>query len=245
MDRVTRLIVLVFCSAPLVCGVPLLTNGGFETGTFAGWTVVNAAGSFPGSNFFVIGATVTPQSGSPTVGPASGNFYAVSDQLGPGTHALLQSFTVPAGVSSVVLAFSLFVNNFDVTVINPIGLDSTDGPNQHARVDILTAGSSPFDTGAGVLRNFYIGADSGPNPHPYTNNVFDITSLVAAGGTFQLRFAETDNLNTLNMGVDNVSIDYTPGGIVPEPSGPALTLLGLAAFVVRAISRFSDGASNE
>jgi hypothetical protein len=58
----------------------LLVNGGFETGTFAGWTVVNRTGSFAGSNFFVSAGTVLPQSGLSTVGPASGNFSAVSDQ---------------------------------------------------------------------------------------------------------------------------------------------------------------------
>jgi hypothetical protein len=139
-----------------------LTNGGFETGTLTGWTVVNQTGSFPGSNFFPLSGTTTPQSGLSTVGPASGNFYAVSDQSGSGTHALLQTFTVPTAASSVVLSFSLFVNSYGGSFINPIGLDFTDGANQHARVDILAAGASPFDTGVGVLRNFYLGGTPGP-----------------------------------------------------------------------------------
>jgi hypothetical protein len=83
--------------------------------------------------------------------------------------------------------------------INPAGLDWTVSmANQFARVDILSAGASPFDTGSGVLANFYLGADSGDNPHAYTNYNFDITSLVGAGGTFQLRFAEVDNVDSFN-----------------------------------------------
>ena len=77
--------------ASLAYGAQLLVNGGFETGTFAGWTVANQSGSFPGSNFIVLSVTALPQSGLTTVGPASGSFYAVSDAAGSGTHALLQT----------------------------------------------------------------------------------------------------------------------------------------------------------
>jgi len=224
-----------FCSSSNAAA--LLVNGGFETGNFSGWTVVSQAGSFPGSNFFVLNGTALPQSGLTTAGPATGLFYAVSDQSGSGTHAVIQSFTVAAGASSVVLSFNLFVNSYGGTFVNPIGLDFTDGANQYARVDILAAGASALDTGAGVLQNFYLGADAGANPHGYTSYAFDITSLVSGGGTFQLRFAEVDNQLFLNMGVDNVSIDATGGGSVPEPSSIILITLGLAVLIRRRLRR--------
>jgi hypothetical protein len=215
----------------------LITNGGFETGNLAGWTVANLTGSFPGSNFFAISGTTTPQSASTTVGPASGSFYAVSDGAGPGAHALLQSFTVPGPASSVILSFSLFVNSYGGNFVNPIGLDFTDGANRHARVDILRSTASAFDTGAGVLRNFYLGTDAGANPHAYTNDTFDITSLVGSGGTFQLRFAEVDNQNFLNLGVDNVSVNFTAATGVPESSSILLSALGLMVFVLLRLPR--------
>src|ERR1700738_4201376 len=81
----------------------LIVNGGFETGSFSGWAVSNQAGSFAGSNFFVSNSTTVPLAGVTTVGPASGSFYAVSDQSGGGTHALTQVFTVPGPASSVIL----------------------------------------------------------------------------------------------------------------------------------------------
>jgi hypothetical protein len=224
-----RLTFLLLAGACAAQASELLNNGGFETGTFAGWTVTNQAGSFPGSGFFVLTGTTTPQSGSTTVGPAGGSFYAVSDGQGPGTHALIQSFTVPGPASSVVLSFSLFANSYGGNIVNPIGLDFTDGANQHARVDILKAGVSPFDTGAGVLQNLFLGADAGSNPHAYTNDTFDITALVGAGGTFQLRFAEVDNQLFFNLGVDNVSVNFTAAGI-PEPGNVALAALGLGAL---------------
>ncbi len=192
----------------------------------------NQTGSFPGSNFFAVSGSTTPQSGSSTVGAAGGIYYAVSDAFGPGTHALLQTFTVSSFSPSVLLTFSMFANSYDGKFVNPIGLDFTDGANQHARVDILTAGSSPFDTGAGVLLNLYLGTDAGANPHAYTNYLFDITSTVGAGGTFQLRFAEVDNQLYLNLGADNVSITTAPSA-VPEPS--ALLPIGLIALIALAL----------
>jgi hypothetical protein len=52
--------------------VELITNGGFEAGggSFAAWTVVNQAGSFPGSNWFIQSGTVSPTSGFPVPAPA-------------------------------------------------------------------------------------------------------------------------------------------------------------------------------
>lgn len=199
----------------------LIANGGFETGTFAAWSVTDQAGG--SGSFFVTGAPFTPLSLFPTVGPAAGLFYAVSDQTGPGAHTLIQSFIVPAGSGSVILSFDMFVNDQSGfgPIVNPAGLDYTASANQHGRVDILSAAAGPFDTGAGVLANFYLGVDPGANPHPYTAYVFDITGLVGAGGTFQLRFAEVDNLFFFHLGVDNVSMAATA---VPEPT--SLLLLG-------------------
>src|SRR5580704_6018609 len=92
----------------------VLTNGGFETGDFTGWTVSSSIGS--GGSFFVCpnpgppgtgcSSNTTPLSGNPTVGPASGNFYAVSDQVGPGINVITQSFTAVAN-TDYVLSFDM------------------------------------------------------------------------------------------------------------------------------------------
>ena len=196
-------------SAPWTArGIELITNGGFETGDFTGWTVTDQAGSF--GTFFIDDADgFTPFSSHPTVGPAAGLLYAVADQNGPGTHVLTQSFTVPAAASSVTLSFNMFVNDWSDVGPSDQGLDYTLFPNQHARVDIMSAAAGPFDTGAGVLANVYLGVDAGPDPHAYTPYVIDITTAVAGGGTFVVRFAEAQNQFYQNLGVDNVSIDAT------------------------------------
>lgn len=228
----------------------LLVNGGFETGDLTGWTAADLAGSYsPGS--FVIGNntldnTLTPPSPStpisqlPTVGSASGSYYAVSDSLGPGTHALIQNFTVPVDSTGATLAFRMFVNDwYGAGALNANGpldhnqLDSHGNPvpTQFARVDLLAGNASDFDTGAGVLKTFYLGEDAGNVPNAYTSYQFDISSLVADGSSYRLRFAEVDNQFTINQGVDNVSITADVAAI-PECQPVILLVTGLAGIMV-------------
>jgi hypothetical protein len=169
----------------------LITNPGFEGGNLTGWT----KGDQGNGTFYAASGSLTPVSGFPTAGAHTGTFYAVSDMTFQGSHLIIHPFAVSAAASRVTLSFSLFVNDWDSgPVMHAAGLDYTAFPNQHARVDILSGSAPPFDTGAGVLRNFYLGVDSHSNPNPYRNYSFDITDLVSGGGTFQLRFAEVNNV---------------------------------------------------
>ena len=212
--------------------VQLLTNGGFETGSYAGWTTTSQSGSGGSLNIDTPGTT-TPQSGQSTAANGTGGaFYSVTDQGGPGAYSLRQSFTVVPGSSSVLLSFQMYANSYGGGPFFGNGLNHTGIANQHARVDILTAGAAAFDLGATVLQNLYLGVDStSSNPNPYVNYSFDITSLVGAGGTFQLRFAQVDNRGFFNQGVDNVSIVADANAnAVPEPASLALVGLGLAGL---------------
>ena len=212
--------------------VDLITNGGFETGDSTGWTIASLGNT--GSFFIDTPGTPTPLTGLPTQGnPQGGSFYAVSDEVGPGTRVLLQPFTVPQGLVPVKLSFDMFVNNWG------------EGPfiDQQARVDILVGGASPFSTApADILRNFYLGVDPGglaANPHPFTSYVFDITGLLPPGATtYQLRFMEVDSVFFLNQGVDNVSILTT---VVPEPSSLVLVCAGSICIAIGVARRNWQG----
>lgn len=234
--RTAALLVVALVAAGSVAtaqATELLTNGGFEGGDFTGWTVTPEAGS-RGTFYISTPGSATPNVGFTTaVNAAGGVYYAVFDEQDVGAAVLLQGFTVAAG-SQVTLSFQMFVNNWfpGGEVDGAQGLDFTDGRNQQARVDILTGTAGAFDTGSGVLANLYHGApyDDG-SPNPYTDYSFDLTPWVAAGGSFQLRFAAVDNYDFFNLGVDNVSIERNRWGRAC-PSLRALACSGWAALAL-------------
>ncbi len=213
--------------------IELITNGDFSGG-LAGWTVTDLAGG-SGSWFSDTVGTTSPSSGFATSAAGGGvGLYAVTDQSGPGTHALAQSISVAAGALSVIVSFDMFANDQSGAgpLGGPLGLDHTAGPNQHARVDLMTGAAGPFSTAAVDIVSTLIApmVDAGANPNPFTSYVFDITAAVVAGGTFVLRFGQVDNQGNFQMGVDNVSVLQT----VPEPATLALLGLALCAARVRA-----------
>jgi PEP-CTERM motif len=236
--KLARLVLLAYGSIGSTHASQLIINGGFETGTLSGWTVTTQAGSYPGSNFFATSSTTTPVSGSSTVGAKTGTYYAVSDNIGSSTVILSEVFAVPSQPSSLILSYSLFVNSYGGTQINTsAGLDYNRIPSQFGIVSLLSAGTSLFSTSAGVLRNFYLGTDSLAGANPYVNYSFDITSLVSAGGSYILRFGEVGNLDVLNLGVDNVSLDFTAAVAAPEPSSAVLLLFGVVVAGLRSARR--------
>lgn len=205
-------------------------NGGFETGDLTGWQTYEQDGGLGG--FYVTGDQTTPVEGFPTPGPDSGDYYAVSDSPGYSAEALIQSFTVAPGASAT-LSFDMFVNTY-APMAESGGLDYTSGgtyaPNQYARVDLLSGNADPFDTTGGVIANFYFGADpmtDGSYSNPYTAYNIDLTQFIAAGGTFQVRWADVANQHPINVGLDNVSLDVQA---VPEPSELPTLLLVLAGM---------------
>lgn len=143
----------------------LITNGGFETGDFTGWTSLELPQSSGDRTVHGNGANA-PLSGQPVnANPGGGNWVALSDQTGPGTYDLRQAFTVPTGAISVALSFDHVATDWANTgpggIVDPIGLDHTGPANQHARVDLLVMGAPGFSTAvADVLATF----TSGPMP---------------------------------------------------------------------------------
>lgn len=212
--------------------IDLIQNGGFElnggTGTQAitGWTATDQAGGNGG--FFVQTGANSPVGSFAVPAPSQGGFAAMTDQGGPGSHVLTQSFVVPVNVISATLSFQLFLNNRAGAFSTPGSLDYSVSPNQQFRVDIITSTADPFSLAtADVLQNIYQTRSGDVSISGYSLVTADLTSLLAAdaGQTLILRFAEVDNQGVFNAGVDEVSLSADTA--VPEPASMALLGIGL------------------
>lgn len=204
-----------------------LLNGGFESNGGAGtpfltdWITADQFGS--ANSFYAQAGTGTPIFGQTVPAPPEGSFAAMTDTGGAGSHVLYQDFVVPVGVGGQAdLSFQVFVNNQAGDFFAPATLDYTAAINQQARVDLLTAASDPFSVAGGdVLLNLYQTKPADLLTSGYTLVNADVSSLFLAhaGETLRLRFAEVDNQNALNFGVDAVRLRVSAA---PEPGSLAL-----------------------
>ncbi len=218
--------------------VELIQNGGFETQGVDANDIINwnqAEAGFLGGVLADTGTT-TAVTGNTTVGAHTGNYYGLLDNWGVAQSALYQTFTA-TGVTSATLSFNMFVNNQNnTTEIASSGLDFTAlDPNQHVRVDLLKSSASTFSTdNADILQSFYIGGATGSQTaNGYGSYNFNISTILANDGNYTLRFATVANQSSLQLGVDNVSINAVAA--VPEAETYAMMLagLGLIGFVGR------------
>lgn len=223
----------------------LIQNGGFEVQgvdsyDISGWQV-GEQGFFGG--VLSQSGMVSEVTGNTTVGAYQGSYYGLLDNYGLAASVLYQSFTTTA-VSQATLSFQMFVNNQNATTeIDAAGLDysvdATDHANQHVRVDVLKAGSDPFSTNsADILQTLYVGGANGNlATNDYIKYQFDLSSSLAAGGSYVLRFATVANQGSLQLGLDNVSLQTVSS--VPEADTNALMLAGLGVIAAVMRRRYS------
>jgi len=200
----------------------ILTNGDFEPG-FAGWTRVDQVGS--DGTWALQTGTVSPVNGFVVPAPPGPTHAAMTDSQAGGSHVLYQDFTVPLTLSVANLQFDLYINNHANAFFSPATLDfSLPTLNQQFRVDIITTSADPFSVSvADVLMNIYRTQPGDPLVSGYATISVDLTTFLSShlGETLRLRFAEVDNVNFMNVGLDRVSLT------VPEPSTTAALLTGL------------------
>ena len=205
------------CAMPAMAA-NLLTNGGFESGSLAGWTQAIAPSSNGTGGVYANGANAPISGQSTALNAGGGNFVYLTGQGGPGAYEIRQSFTL-ASAQTVTIKFDHFANNYGGQVFDGNGLDPFAGPAvQFALVDLIAASTGAFST-AGQIQSFYSGADGGTNPNPWTSYSFNVS---LAAGSYAIRFAQADNQLFFTQGVDNVFV----GGAVPEPASWAMLIAG-------------------
>jgi hypothetical protein len=194
--------VLILLALPGVSSAATIVNGGFETGNFAGWTVVNQSGG--SGDWFVYTGTSTPLTGFSVAAPPEGTHAAVTDQGGPGSHVLYQDVVLESGFTHS-LSFVVYYENRAGFFATPPTLDFNVFPNQQYRIDVLRATADPASTAPGDVLATVFQTEEGnpPSLAPATIN-FDLTPF--AGMTVRIRFAEVDNQLFFNASVDDVVI---------------------------------------
>lgn len=205
---------LVLLAAAVACGdstaptLHLIENGGFETGTFASWTVVDVAGGDT-VGFRVISDTLTPVSSHVVLAPPESTHAAISDQDGPGTHLLYQDVSLPEGRTATFRATIYLVNiGADYVIAPTAGLAHDGGENnQQFRVDVMNPAAPLTDVGTGVLLNVYRTDPGDLAQSGYVQLTADLTPY--AGQTVRIRFAEVDNMGYLHAGVDAVDVEVS------------------------------------
>ena len=210
---------------PASAATQLLTNGGFETGDFTGWT----ASTFPGSSGTVVvtNANTAPLSGQSVAGPTEGTYHVLTGQDGQGAYAVSQGFTVASNATSLMLTFDFF--SASGAALTDGGLDPfCCGDTQNARVDILAAAADPFETAA-IAHSVVSPVIHGAFGTPYQSFSVDLLPFLTAGGSYLLRFGQADNRDFLTMGIDNVSLLQDVSDVPVPASG--LLLLGAMGAV--------------
>lgn len=204
----------------------LITNGGFETGNFSGWTAVNSANGY--INWGVSGANHGGGFNPPVaVTPFQGNFSAWQGvavfQAGGGTYTLSQDVTLPAAQGALLFWRDRFQSN----LTSFCGASPPCG-TQTYRVQILNTSNVVLQTIYTVVNGPGQNTDTGWRGHNFSLTPF-------AGQTIRIRFSTVATANGDGPGqidIDTVSVqsptsptaaNVTVGGRVATNEGQGIT----------------------
>lgn len=195
-----------------------IVNGGFETGSLAGW------GHAPGHplnvdhGWFAVSGGASPITGIPIPSAPSGRFQAVTDQTGPGSNTLFQTFRVP---EHATLSMTLWYQNQNGTFFSPRMLVPGPARNQQLRITITRPDAGLYSLKpADVLATVFATNPGDPAAFGPKQIHYDLSAL--AGQLVRLRITEVDNQFFFEVGVDNVTIsDGASSTAVPLSTGAA------------------------
>jgi hypothetical protein len=227
MTKLTRVSILTtaLLAALLAVAVPAqaagVTNGGFETGTLAGWTATTESED---GGWTALSGTTPPRSGefNSVPAPFEGSWDAVADEEERDSMILYQEVALTPGVShELSLELNYLSDASSLLTPEPDTLSATGEPNQQVRVDVMKAGSpvSSLES-ADVLVPVFATSDDSPKEIGWTHLTANLTPY--AGQTVRIRIVDVNNRGNLLVGVDAVSITdgaetVTPPIVTPTP----------------------------
>ena len=117
-------------------------NGDFEAGNLSGWVSVEPPESDGG--WFAYSGTNAPISKGEmepiprtVIAPPQGNFAAISDEDGPGTHILYQDVALEPGMTHSLSMLVYYRSEEPITVPSPDSLSADGAENQQYRIDVM------------------------------------------------------------------------------------------------------------
>ena len=236
MRKITGALAVLMCSGAAWAGpTELLTNGGFESGTLAGWTktFANGANAIGNGGYGDIYVSSTAAGGNPLYGlaggmpgpgPSGGTYYMVYDQGGPFGARLEQSF-VATGAQTTV-SFDVYGGDSDFSApLNSGNFSIISGATQYLRVDLVSGAAG---SGGAVVANLFDLTQ--PDNFTYQTILQDVTAFLVAGNTYSLRFEAVDTNYYLLGGWDNASV---LANAIPLPTPALMTAAGFGLVVVR------------
>lgn len=187
-------------------GAATVVNGSFEAG-LTGWLMMNDP---PPPN--ESGSWLTSSADFPAP-PPDGEWAAITEQGGPGTHILYQDLALEPFSRQLLSMTVYYVSENPPVTPEPNTLSAFVAVNQQYRIDVVRP-SAPIDTlnPADVLATVF--ATKTGDPQAMGPRVFSADLSAFAGQTVRLRLAEVDNQGYLNAAVDGVSIATT---LLPPP----------------------------
>lgn len=208
---------------------PVLVNGGFESGSLAGWTVTggNSGGCDTNFNVSTTGTAAQCTGYAPIpasfVAPASGAYaaYASFDGAGPEHHTISQAFSIAAGTTSLDINWQDALGFgsgwiFPQPRVLSVNLLKSDGT-----LEATLLSQSFTNVPAGILQN-------------WTSYDVDASAFLAdlgTGGKLQFDLYMPQSFTGPGaFALDNVAVVETSS--VPEPASLALAGLALAGLAV-------------
>jgi hypothetical protein len=207
---------------PSPAGAAEIANGGFETGSFAGWEARQSTGA---GKWFVYEGTKPPiphERGAVAVQPPpQGQFAAISDQLNPETLLLSQDLRLEPGTSYKLSLLAFYDSYAALAVPSPDTLATGEevigsGANQQFRIDLMRPDAPPDSLAPGdVLLNLFRTGSGVARSMPPTRFIAGLAPF--AGQTVRLRIAVASTEEVLNAGVDAVELSAPDGTFAVQP----------------------------